>query len=429
MTRRLAILLAVVALTAGWALAQAQTRPDVPTDPDTYGYVVVDQADSRCNFDFLDISVGGDAVWFTASDTAPADDDGGAVIPLGSPFELYGTALPGLVLSTNGYVAGASSLVAEGGGDFSNDSSLPSIPNNAPATPSRLLVYHSDLTGVAAAGTAYSQFFGECPRPSESVGSESCTVLQWTDWAADGGTEAFDLQIVLYHVSYQIVYQIRPGAGGLSGGTIGIQNRDATDASQYRPGVTGLAGDTAICFFDPRYPAGGRVADLSVFKSDKVDGIGPGAQVTYAISVVNDGPSPVYRARVRDTLPPTLLNCTWTCEFSEGSSCTASGSGEIAQLADIAAGGWVDYWLTCQAAISRGEIVNSASVTAPASVVDPDTSNNTSTDRNRILNDPWVCRTPITRGGLVTPMQSSGEPHPACRPRVNGHPVERGRTR
>jgi len=421
MTKRDVALLVTVALMAGWAAVQAQvTRPDVPTAPDAYGYVVVDQSDSRCNFDFLDISVGGDAIWFTASDTAPADDDGGAVISLEGPFELYGSALPGLILSTNGYVAGAASLASDAGGDFSNDPTLPSIPDNAPATPARLFVYHSDLTGIAAAGTAYSQFFSDCPRPSESVGSESCTVLQWADWSAEGGAEAFDLQVVLYHVSYQIVYQIRPGASGLAGGTVGIQNRDATDASQYRPGVAGLAGDTAICFFEPRYPAGGRVADLSVFKSDKVDGIGPGAQVTYAVSVVNAGPSPVYDAEVRDTLPPTLLNCAWTCEFSEGSSCAAAGSGNIDELADIAAGGWVDYWLTCQAAISRGEVVNSASVTAPVDVVDPDASNNTSTDRNRIFNDPWVCRTPITRGGLVTPMQSFGEPNPACRPRVSG---------
>ena len=416
MTRPRVTLLVIAALVGGWTAVAAQTtRPDLPTVPDRYGYLVVDQLDSRCSFDFVDISVGGDAVWFTASDTAPADDDGGAVISLGSSFELYGEALPGLVVSTNGYVAGAASLAAEGGGDFSNDPNLPTIPDNAPGTPARMFVYHSDLTGIAAAGTAFSLFFADCPRPSESVGSEACTILQWADWSAGGGGDAFDFQVVLYHVSYQIVYQIRPGASALTGGTIGIQNRDASDASQYCFAENGLAGDTAVCFFDPRYPAGGRVADLSVFKSDKVEGIGPGAQVTYAVSVVNDGPSPAYGAAVHDTLPPTLVNCTWICEFSEGSSCTAAGSGSIDELADIAAGGWVDYWLTCQAAVSRGEVVNSATVTAPADVLDPVTSNNTSTDVTRIFNDPWVCRTPIARGGLVMPEQVSGETNPTCR--------------
>jgi uncharacterized repeat protein (TIGR01451 family) len=430
MTKRHTTLLVAAALIGAWTTALAQgTRPDVGAVPDAYGYVVVDQSDSRCAFDFIDIGVGGDAVWFTASDTAPADDDGGAVIPLGGPFELYGAALPGLVMSTNGYVAGASSLTAEAGGDFSNDPTLPSIPDNAPAAPARLLVYHSDLNALAAAGTAYNQFFGLCPRPSESVGSEACTILQWTDWAQAGGVDTFEFQAVLYHTSFQIVYQIRPGSSGLAGGTVGIQNRDATDASQYRFAEVGLVADTAICFFDPRYPAGGRVADLSVFKNDKVDGIGPGAQVTYAVSVINDGPSPVYGAAVQDTLPSTLLNCTWICEFSEGSSCTATGSGDIDELADIEAGGWVDYWLTCQAAVSRGEVVNAATVTVPVNVIDPDTSNNTSTDVNRILNDPWVCRTPLTRGGLVSPEQASGEPNPACRSRVTGRAAERGAAR
>jgi uncharacterized repeat protein (TIGR01451 family) len=429
MNQRTTLLVAAI-LVGAWTWVPAQvTRPDVGVVPDAYGYIVVDQSDARCTFDFYDISVGGDAVWFTASDTAPADDDGGAVIPLAGPFELYGTALPGLVMSTNGYVAGAASLAAEGGGDFSSDPTLPSIPDNAPGTPARMFVHHSDLNGLATAGTAYSQFFADCPRPSESVGSEACTILQWTDWALAGAGEAFDFQAVVYHTSYQIVYQVRPGATALAGGTIGVQNQNATDASQYRFADTGLIADTAVCFFDPRFPAGGRVADLSIVKSDKVDGIGPGAQVTYAVSVINGGPSPVSGAVVQDTLPSTLLNCTWTCESSDGSSCTAAGSGGIDELADIAAGGWVDYWLTCQAAVSRGEVVNAATVMAPADVVDPDTANNTSTDVNRILNDPWVCRTPLTRGGWVWPEQISGEPNQACRSRVTGRAAERGSTR
>jgi len=418
--QRSTLLVATVLLGAWTTVVAPGTRPDAPTVPDSYGYVVVDHADPRCTFDFFDISAGGDAVWFTASDTAPADDDGGAAIALGSPFELYGVAVPGFVMSTNGYVAGASSLTAEGGGDFSNDLALPSVPDNAPGTPARLLVYHAELSGSVSAGAAYSQFFADCPRPSEALGGEACTIFQWTDWALLAGAEIFDFQAVVYHGSYQIVYQIRPGTNTLTGGTIGIENREATDASQYGVAESGLAGDTAICFFDPRFPAAGRIADLAIFKSDKVEGIGPGALVTYAISVVNDGPSPAYGASVRDTLPPTLLNCTWICESSEGSSCTSTGSGDIDELADIEPGGWVDYWLTCQVALSRGEVVNVATVTAPPDVLDPVTSNNASTDVNRIFNDPWVCRLVLTSGGFVWPAQTSDEQNAACRSRASG---------
>jgi uncharacterized repeat protein (TIGR01451 family) len=323
-------------------------------------------------------------------------------------------------MSTNGYIAGASSLAVEGGGDFSNDATLPSIPDHAPGTPARLFVYHTELSGFDSAGTAYSQFFADCPRPSEALGSEACTIFQWTDWVRSAGGEVFGFQALVYHGSYQIVYQIRPGTSALPGGTIGIQNRLGTDASQYGFAEAGLVGDTAICFFDPRFPAGGRIADLAIFKSDKVEGIGAGAQVTYAVSVVNDGPSPVSGATVRDTLPSTLLNCTWICESSEGSSCTAAGSGDIDEVADIEAGGWVDYWLTCQVALSRGEVVNAATVTAPPDTVDPVRSNNTSTDVDRVLNNSWACRLPLTSAGLVWPAERSDELDPACRSRVTG---------
>jgi uncharacterized repeat protein (TIGR01451 family) len=414
MEGRSALLLFTVLIgTWGSVLAQG-TRPEVTTLPGAYGYVVVDHEDPRCTFDFADISVGGDAVWFTASDSSPADDDGGAVIALDGPFELYGVAVPGFVMSTNGYIASASSLAVEGGGDFSDDPALPSIPDNAPATPARLFVYHTDLSGLDSGGAAYTQFFADCPRPSEALGSEACTILQWTDWAVGWSGEVFDFQALVYHGSFQIVYQIRLGTSALGEGTIGIQNRGATEASQYGFAEAGLVADTAVCFFDPRYPAGGRIADLSIVKSDKVDGVGPGAQVTYAVSVYNEGPSPAYGAEVRDTLPPTLLNCTWICESSEGSSCTAAGSGDIDESADIEPRGWVDFWLTCQVALSRGEVVNAATVTAPPDVLDPVVANNASIDVNRVLSGPLVCRTPLTRGELVLPARRSDESSLAC---------------
>jgi len=429
MERRSALLL-FTALIGTWSSVLAQdARPDVTTLPGSYGYIVVDHQDPRCTFDFADISVGGDAVWFTASDAAPADDDGGAVITLGGPFELYGVAVPGFVMSTNGYIASASSLAVEGGGDFSGDPVLPSIPDNAPGTPARLFVYHTELSGFDSGGAAYSQFFADCPRPSEALGSEACTILQWTDWAVGSSGGVFDFQALVYHGSFQIVYQLRPGMDALDDGTIGVQNLGATDASQYGIAKAGLVADTAVCFFDPRYPAGGRVADLSIFKSDKVEGIGPGAQVTYAVSVYNHGPSPAYGASVRDTLPRTLLNCTWICESSEGSSCTATGIGDIDELADIEPRGWVDYSLTCQVALSRGEVVNAATVTVPPDVVDPVAANNASTDVNRILNGPRVCRIPLTIGGFVLPARLSDESNPVCQPGISGREAGRAADR
>jgi hypothetical protein len=79
--------------------------------------------------------------------------------------------------------------------------------------------------------------------------------------------------------------------------------------------------------------------------------------------------------------------------------------------------------------VSRGQVVNAATVTAPADVFDPDTSNNSSIDVNRIFNDPRVCRTSFTRDGPVSPVQVTGEPGPACRSPMTGRAAERGSAR
>jgi len=170
--------------------------------------------DAECDFDFVDIEASGTWVALTASGAEPAQDDGGAVIPLGLPFEFYGEALTSLVVSSNGYVAAGGTLESEDGGDFSNDAMLPAIPDNATGVPLRILPYHEELSGFTTAGVAYHQYFAACPRASEALGTEACTVVQWTDWALRGSGNTFDLQAVLYHESFQIVAQIREPAVG-----------------------------------------------------------------------------------------------------------------------------------------------------------------------------------------------------------------------
>jgi uncharacterized repeat protein (TIGR01451 family) len=354
-------------------------RPAAPPEPDGFGYAVFDKDDPECGFDFVDIQTSGDVVMFTASGADPADDDGGAVLALTVPFELYGEQSASFVMSSNGYLAAASSLGEEDGGDFSNDASLPAVPNNAAGVPARVMVHHDDLSGFESGGTAYHQYFASCPRLSEAMGGEACTVFQWTDWTFSGGGDSFDFQAIAYHQSFEIVLQIRPAGGALSGATVGIQNAQASIASQYRPGLP-LTTDTAICLFEPRYPPGGPVADLDLTKDGKVDTPIPERSIGYAIGVLNRGPSPVAGAGVADVIPASLANCAWTCTSSTGSSCSPVGSGDIADLANVQPGGWVDYVLVCEIAGTPDTVVNTASVSVPGSVVDPQIANNSATD-------------------------------------------------
>ena len=375
------IAVGIVVATGCWlpetAWGQARTAT---SGIDAYGYSIFDQGDAECGYQFVDIAGSGTPVTLTASGADPARDDGGAVIALNDSFEFYGVLLTSLVLSSNGYLRASSSLAQEDGGDLSNDPYLPAIPGNGSATVARLLAFHDELSGEAAGGNTRAEYFAVCPRPSGVVAGEACTVIQWSGWGFLALPGTFDFQATLYHTSHAIVFQIDLGALAHSGATIGIQNAWATSAAQYHP-TAALTGTTAVCFFDKRFPAGGLEADLAITKTDKTATLVGATESVYEIVVRNIGPSPVAGVMVSDPIPTGLENCNWTCAVSAGSSCTSTGSGDIADSADILTDGWVAYTLTCDiAAGAAGTIVNIASVSAPPGVTDPNAVNNSSTN-------------------------------------------------
>jgi uncharacterized repeat protein (TIGR01451 family) len=370
------IVAAVAAMLPCLALAQ---RPAAPTVPDTFGYRVFDQSAPECPFQYVDIAGGGSVISLSPSGAGPAFDDGGAVVPLSLPFELYGQFTTDVVVSSNGYLAIASSLAIEDGGDFSNDAILPAIPGNAPGTPARVLVHHDDLSGDATGGMLYEQHFAACPRPSEPLGAEPCTVFQWADWQLPSGGGTFDFQAILYHGSFGVVIQIVPGAGAPDGATIGIQNRRATVASQYRPN-SAIVANTAICFLDPRFPSGGPEADLEVSVDNATEVATPGESLTYEIGLLNRGPSPVTGATLSDNASAALVGCTWSCVSSPGSSCTTGGSGPLLDQVDLQPLGWADYRLTCTTAPIANTIVYTLTAAPPIGVPDPVPANNSATD-------------------------------------------------
>ncbi len=347
---------------------------------DAYGYRLFDQTAAECAYQFVDIAGSGTPVVLTASGAAPARDDGGAVVTLSQSFELYGEALSSLVMSSNGYLGVASSLIDEDGGDFSNDAVLPAIPDQEPSVVGRVMALHDELSGEAAGGSTQSEHFAVCPRPSGAVVGEACTVLQWTGWGFLSLPGTFDVQVILYHTSFAIALQI--DLGGLSHGdaTLGIQSPDASSALQYSP-ASPLTGTAAVCLFEPRFPHGGLVADLSITKTDKTDSLVGATEVTYEIVARNAGPSPVTGATVSDPVMAPLENCTWSCVPSADSSCTASGTGSILDSASLSVGGWAAYTLTCDiAAGATGSVSNTATIAPPAGVTDPDPGNDLAGD-------------------------------------------------
>src|SRR6185312_11185864 len=125
-------------------------------------------------------------------------------------------------------------------------------------------------------------------------------------------------------------------------------------------------------------------ANLGITKTDGVTSVTAGGSVTYTITASNAGPSNATGATVADTFPASLT-CTWTCVGAGGGTCTASGSGNVNDTANLPAGGSVTYTASCNvSAAATGTLSNTATVTAPGGVTDPTPGNNSATDSDTI---------------------------------------------
>ena len=123
--------------------------------------------------------------------------------------------------------------------------------------------------------------------------------------------------------------------------------------------------------------------DLSITKTDNQLTDVPGTSISYTIVVTNAGPSAATNVVVTDTLPATLTGVTWTSVGSAGvTGNDASGSGNINDTVTfIPVGGTVTYTvLATIAPNATGTLSNTATVSPPAGVTDPDPANNSATD-------------------------------------------------
>ena len=185
-------------------------------------------------------------------------------------------------------------------------------------------------------------------------------------------------------------------------------------------------------------PPGLPVADLVVTKSNGVDRVVPGTEVVYTVVVTNRGPSPVTGATVSDPIPLILRDQarglrsfegpTWTCVASAGSVCPVGGTGNVLATVDLLVGGTATFTLRgLVTPTDVGTVVNTATVTAPAEVLDPLPGNNSATDTDRLtpLADLSITKTdevqsvvPGTAGALYAGGAQCGPQHGAQRPRA-----------
>jgi len=127
-------------------------------------------------------------------------------------------------------------------------------------------------------------------------------------------------------------------------------------------------------------------ADLSITKTDGATTEIPGTSISYTIVVTNSGPSDANGVSVADTFPSDLTGVTFTSSALGGATGnTAAGAGNISDTLNMPTGSSVTYTVNATIKSSAtGTLSNTATVTAPVGVTDPDTANNSATDNDTL---------------------------------------------
>ena len=170
-------------------------------------------------------------------------------------------------------------------------------------------------------------------------------------------------------VTYTIVAPIRPTASGnLVNTVVASVPAGTTDPNPLNNTATDI--DT----IDPS-------VDLVIAKANGAPTYTAGLPLVYTVTVTNASDVAVTAARVQDTFPSaTFSSVSWTAAFTGGTG-NASGSGNVLnELVNLTAGGRVVYTITTAVRSTvTGNLSNTATVTPPAGVLDPNPDNNTST--------------------------------------------------
>ena len=192
---------------------------------------------------------------------------------------------------------------------------------------------------------------------------------------------------------------VKPLFGGWADGTENIKLTASDGAvNAYFGSSAALSGGTLVvgAYGDDSNRGSAYVfvvqADLSISKTDGQAPAMPGQPITYTIVVSNSGPSAATGAIVSDTVPAAITGAAWSCTASSGSYCgVASGTGNINTPLYLTGGRVATLTLTGTVMSSAtGWLVNTATITVPVGVFDPNLSNNTATDSDRIGYDVFL---------------------------------------
>lgn len=128
--------------------------------------------------------------------------------------------------------------------------------------------------------------------------------------------------------------------------------------------------------------ASGTLADVQITNTDGVTTVVAGGVTTYTVVVTNAGPSAVTGALVNNVAPTGLTFGAYTCVASAGSSCPASGSGNLVNVStNLLVGGTATFTIpTTVSYTAASPLTTTATVALPGGMIDPTPGNNIAID-------------------------------------------------
>ena len=183
-------------------------------------------------------------------------------------------------------------------------------------------------------------------------------------------------------IAVTLTVLVDPQASGM------LENSSVVHANQGDP----VPGNNSITTLTPVT----HTSDVSVSLSTSAIGVRPGEVVTYTLVVQNDGPSAVAGLVVSNTLPAEVGNGTWICTSSTGAVCASSGSGDIYETVDILPESMISYTVTALWEADQSG-TNHAALILPATVHDPDLTNNQAS----ITNNEYNLFLPVVMNNVV----------------------------
>jgi uncharacterized repeat protein (TIGR01451 family) len=314
-----------------------------------------------------------------------------ATDPTGSALSTNNAADYGVTAGAAGFTnnARSSGTVTPPVGQADLSVSLADSPD--PVAPSQPIVF---TVGVVNAGPAAAASVSVSYLFPAGTAIQNITGTGWSCAISPGVATCTRATLAVGTAPSITVVLLAPSSPGIVTTTASISSAtaDPTPANNSDTEMTTVSGSPTP-------------VDLAITKSDGGLEGRYGFPMTYTLTATNNGAVAVSGATVTDTFPAGLDTVSWTCSASAGSTCPASGSGNIAASLILLSGGTATFTATgTLAAGTPSPLVNTATIAPPAAVPDPTPANNSSTVStvlgNAAFNTGTPCRVADTRNAV-----------------------------